>query len=106
DIERRPNRHVAFGHGVHTRLGAPLARAELRIACEEILALTDDIELAGAVEWAGWPHIGPSVLPLRLTPSSHPAGEDAATRAVEEFAVRVGAKRSVAEGVVELSLES
>jgi len=37
DIERNPNRHIAFGHGVHYCLGAPLARLESRIALNEML---------------------------------------------------------------------
>jgi cytochrome P450 len=32
DIHRRPNRHTAFGHGIHYCLGAPLARLEGEIA--------------------------------------------------------------------------
>lgn len=31
-VERSPNRHIAFGHGVHFCLGAPLARLEASIA--------------------------------------------------------------------------
>ena len=37
DIRRHPNRHQAFGHGIHYCLGAPLARLEARIALEILL---------------------------------------------------------------------
>jgi cytochrome P450 len=35
DFERNPNRHVAFGAGVHRCLGSHLARQELRVALRE-----------------------------------------------------------------------
>src|SRR3970282_1371710 len=38
DLGREPNEHVAFGDGIHFCLGAPLARAEGRIAFEALLA--------------------------------------------------------------------
>jgi cytochrome P450 len=37
DIEREPNRHVAFGHGVHFCVGAPLSRLEAKIALPMML---------------------------------------------------------------------
>ncbi len=37
DIERQPERHLAFGIGIHFCLGAPLARLEARLATEALL---------------------------------------------------------------------
>ncbi len=37
DIERNPNRHLAFGHGIHFCLGAPLARLETKIVLTEMV---------------------------------------------------------------------
>jgi cytochrome P450 len=42
NIRREPKRHVTFGFGMHTCLGAHLARLESRIALEEILARIGD----------------------------------------------------------------
>lgn len=36
DITRTPNRHMGFGHGIHTCLGASLARMEAEIAFAEL----------------------------------------------------------------------
>jgi len=37
DVRRTPNRHLAFGFGIHYCLGAPLARVEAKVALEELL---------------------------------------------------------------------
>jgi cytochrome P450 family 150 subfamily A5 len=39
-------RHIAFGHGIHTCPGAPLARAEARITVERLLDRTTDIRVS------------------------------------------------------------
>ncbi len=44
-IERSPNRHIAFGKGIHHCLGASLARFEAKIAAQEILNRYNKITL-------------------------------------------------------------
>jgi oxidation protein CepF len=46
DITRPPVPHVAFGHGIHHCLGAPLARLELRIALPALLRRFPGLRLA------------------------------------------------------------
>jgi cytochrome P450 len=51
DVGRTPNPHMAFGPGgIHHCMGAHLAKMEVRIAFEELLARTDRIELIGPPE--------------------------------------------------------
>ncbi|MEJ2601267.1 MAG: cytochrome P450 [Anaerolineales bacterium] len=45
-IDRQPNRHLAFGQGIHYCLGAPLARLEARIALTSMLKQIGSITLA------------------------------------------------------------
>ena len=45
DVARDPNRHVAFGAGIHFCVGAPLARLEAQIAIPALLAALPELEL-------------------------------------------------------------
>jgi cytochrome P450 len=69
---RRPNirQHLAFGRGPHMCAGVALARAELRIALEELLKQTSHFELCGELKMSGMPELGPISVPLRLRPAS------------------------------------
>ncbi len=58
-IDRSPNRHVAFGHGPHTCIGAPLARMELGTVVERFV-LVDRCELVGPTGWEAVDATGPS----------------------------------------------
>ena len=40
--------HLAFGHGIHTCPGAPLARAEVRVSIERLLDRMTDIRISQA----------------------------------------------------------
>jgi cholest-4-en-3-one 26-monooxygenase len=51
DVTRQPNDHVAFGAGgPHFCLGANLARLEIRVLLEELLARPYEVEVAGPVQ--------------------------------------------------------
>ncbi len=64
----RPNiaRHMAFGRGPHNCVGAALARLQLRIALEELLARTTAFELNGEIKPTRCPEIGALSVPLRF----------------------------------------
>jgi len=51
DISRSPNRHIAFGYGPHVCLGQYLAKMEVRIFFEELLAKVGGFMLAGEPAW-------------------------------------------------------
>jgi cytochrome P450 len=67
DASRSPNRHVAFGAGVHQCLGLHLARLEMRILFDELLDRIDSVELAGTPQRASSTFVGgPKTLPIRF----------------------------------------
>ncbi len=67
-IDRKPNRHQAFGHGVHMCLGMMLAKFEMRILLRELLARVHSFDLDGEPKWVESPFIGGlKQLPVRFT---------------------------------------
>ncbi len=48
-VDRNPNPHLAFGVGEHFCLGANLARLELEVIFQQLIARLDHVELAGPV---------------------------------------------------------
>jgi cytochrome P450 len=50
DMDRHPNRHLAFGDGRHYCLGAAVARLTLRVFFEELFATFASVEPAGEIE--------------------------------------------------------
>jgi cytochrome P450 len=51
DIMRTPNPHIAFGHGIHSCLGAALSRMEAKIALGDILERFPNLERASDEPW-------------------------------------------------------
>ncbi|WP_067811304.1 cytochrome P450 [Actinomadura kijaniata] len=47
DIDRHPNRHIGFGHGIHFCLGAPLARAETQIMLDLLFDEFAELRVVG-----------------------------------------------------------
>ena len=71
DIERDPNHHLAFGFGTHFCLGSSLARLELKIMFERVLARLPDLELATEepLEYRSSNFIsGAEAMPVRFSP--------------------------------------
>ena len=76
DITRDPNPHIAFGHGTHFCLGAPLARLESKIALTEFLTRVEDFAPAWDAPWQprrGLHVHGPTRLPIRFAASGKPS---------------------------------
>ena len=45
DVERSPNPHLSFGHGIHLCLGITLARLELRVVLTRLFTKFENIQL-------------------------------------------------------------
>lgn len=68
DIGREPNKHLAFGYGVHFCLGAALARMEINSFFSELMPRLESIELASEPELAATTFVGGlKHLPIRYS---------------------------------------
>jgi cytochrome P450 len=75
DVERANVKdHLAFGHGLHFCMGAPLARLEAAIAFERLLVRLPDLRAApGRNDYANDPTVifrGPERVFLQFTPGA------------------------------------
>ncbi|MBT2392155.1 cytochrome P450 [Streptomyces sp. ISL-1] len=70
DITRQDNAHLAFGHGIHYCLGAPLARLEGQVAIGTVLRRLPGLALAvppGELRWRPGGLRGPERLPVTFS---------------------------------------
>lgn len=68
DVGRDPNKHIAFGYGVHFCLGAALARMEINSFFSELLPRLRSVELAGVPQHMATTFVGGlKHLPVRYT---------------------------------------
>ncbi|WP_296599039.1 cytochrome P450, partial [Phenylobacterium sp.] len=66
-VDRKPNKHLAFGYGAHLCLGQHLAKMEMRVLWEELLPRLESVEISGtpALSEAFFVN-GPKRLPIRF----------------------------------------
>ncbi len=66
-VDRKPNKHLAFGYGAHLCLGQHLAKMEMRILWEELLPRLESVEMAGTPAMSESFFVnGPKRLPIRF----------------------------------------
>lgn len=66
-VDRKPNKHLAFGYGAHLCLGQHLAKMEMRILWEELIPHLESLELAGEPAMSEAVFVnGPKRLPIRF----------------------------------------
>ncbi len=77
DINRRPERQIAFGRGIHFCLGAALARLEAQIALQALLARRRDwdVDLNSAVRLRSGPIRGYVSLPVQWASAAPPSSK-------------------------------
>jgi cytochrome P450 len=58
DIDRKPNKQIAFGHGPHMCIGQHLSKLELKVMLEELLPRLESIELVGRGQYTQTNFVG------------------------------------------------
>lgn len=80
DVKRSPNLHLGFGFGTHVCLGASLARMEMRVAFQELLARIESFKMEGPVEWMPSNRLlGIRRMPISIRKRATPDGRRAAS---------------------------
>ena len=73
DINRDPNLHVAFAHGIHVCLGASLARMEVEESFAGLVSRINVPEWSGNGELSYYPsvvHRAIQYFPVKITPKN------------------------------------
>ncbi len=66
-VDRKPNKHLAFGYGAHLCLGQHLAKMEMRILWEEMIPRLSELQLAGTPALSEAVFVnGPKRLPIKF----------------------------------------
>ncbi|ABI76490.1 cytochrome P450 family protein [Hyphomonas neptunium ATCC 15444] len=67
DIDRKPNRQLAFGNGAHVCIGQHLARLEMRVLFEKLIPALKSVSLDGDIKFVESYFVsGPKTLPIRF----------------------------------------
>ncbi|MCL2583924.1 MAG: cytochrome P450 [Streptosporangiales bacterium] len=76
DLERPHCRHLAFGVGVHRCIGSNLARLQIRVAIERLVARLGEFRIPDGAEviYSSRQSRGPSSIPLEFTRDPQPGG--------------------------------
>ncbi len=68
DIDRRPNKHIAFGYGPHMCIGQHLAKLELKVMFETLLPHLDAVEITADPRYIQTNFVGGlKNMPVQLT---------------------------------------
>lgn len=58
DINRKPNKHIAFGYGPHMCIGMHLAKLEMKVMLEELLPRLERVDVTGEIKFVQTNFVG------------------------------------------------